>query len=297
MKKIKSLLLTAVFSICSLAFAGKVYAADSFFYADSVGNKAVKIVCQPSALEAGGEAKCYLVGVANTGASAHGFVTQVYTTKNLQLKGVSKNPGLSTADAIFMASSATSVGNISFDSSKMPDSMNSYKCAYDSSKASTITDYGCAIFYTVKTASSNAYTQSSFKAGLPSTVTSNISTLNGGNSFGLIGSYEVKLADDDDIKECGEICVKVWDIKSADDYNKCESGTMDTEKCISESDEYFCTELSKKPTTPPPTPEDPKNPDSPDTGAFASYAVLAAGALIAISAVAMAKKHSKFNKI
>ncbi len=308
MKKLKKLLLIALFSVSTLVMIGTVNASSEkslFVRNGDPTNPSVKrdirIICDPKAIENGQTSKCYLIGTlmkasdADGYTEANGFTTQVYTTKYLKIVGATHNPGITGAATTLVTASTTSGTSGVENAPDAPDSLvNGFRCAYDSAEASKkgVIDYRCAIFYSKKSTAKNVFSLTTLRNGAD-TLASKINAeraLAQGSGLGYIGSYEVKLdAGDKDIKECGEICVKVWEIPQDTDYDKCASGSASAD-CKPVNDEYLCKELGmiNKPDDPTPPPP---------TGAFASYAVLAAGALIAIGAVAMAKKNNKFNRV
>jgi hypothetical protein len=70
---------------------------------------------------------------------------------------------------------------------------------------------------------------------------------------------------------------------------ECQHNTSSTSPIHAPEEGFDCREIHMKKKT------EPGN--NPGTGAFASYALLAAGALIAISAITIAKKNNKLQKI
>lgn len=313
MKKVKDLLLIALFCFCSFVLMGTVHAAGiadkSIFAKDSSGKRMIDMVCEPSKLEKDGDqAECYLIGGLNRANSSDrlenvsGFATHVYTTKHLRLKEAKKNSGIPNTGTYLMNPSATSTTNTDVPADA-PATLANYKCRMGDTlnnvtgaviDKNSVLDYKCAIFYTQKD-KENAYTL----ATLATDKYSNHAYRKGmaASGLGLVGSYVVELEAKEEVKECGEICYMLWDIPTVEDYNNDTCNTPEgrnDEKCKSTSETYKCKEISliiPEPETPP------DDPDTPNTGAFTSYAVLAAGALIAIGAITMAKKNSKFNRI
>jgi hypothetical protein len=285
MKKLKKLFLMSLLTVSSFVLSGvaKVEAADVFSLTST------DVVCDPEYIEAGQQANCYIVGVPSetTTGSVHGYVIKAYTTKKLKLVGATSvvtSTGQTWADATSATKQIT-------PSDDMPDQVKALSCAYDGEGiGSSIkpTSFGCGVFYTVKNSNANAFkpstiTSSATKASIPSTVFKNA-------TYGVIGAVKVKLDQTATTSECGEVCVKVWRVPTATDYeNYLTCGNNTGTGCGSETgNAYDCKELHyKKPGELPNT----------DTGAFASYALLAACALIAVSAITLAKKNNKFSRI
>lgn len=294
MKRIKLLLLTAILGLSSQAYIANAK-SDATAKAFELGQ--MKVVCEPDALESGDTAKCYIVGRPDvTGADyrVHGYVAQAYTTDYLTLVGAEKNENITNTDAAFSKATTTSGDDTIANKDNMPDVVKGFKCSYDSANAANAHSYGCGVFYTTNNSSTYAFT--------PSAILNNVNRdIIKDQGYGVIGSFTVKLDEDSKTNTCGEVCVAVWRMTtdmSYNDYKKCAAGGDDCEEPTNMQSPgnkggYNCVELHQKSKTLPDSPE----PDTPDTGAFVSYAILAAGAVIAISAIAMAKKNSKFNKI
>lgn len=290
MKKINKILLALVLGITTFSFASAVSAADL-----SLTN--VDFVCNPNSIEAGDQTDCYIIGKpsgnSDGSGSLHGFVAQAFTTKDLLLEGAAKKANMSGASSAFTKVSTTSAtegtAELTIGSEKIQ-----FRCNVSTDVAGrTPADYGCAVFYS--TSDTDAFNQASIKNNLTQAVTEVLPDTDT-NSYGTIGSIKVKLDENSTATDsCGEVCVKVWNIENKSqyaDYQGCETG--DKAECGSdntaqlEGGKTFCTEIHMKPS---------ELTDIPTTGSFVSYIVLIAGALIAISAVAMAKKNNKFNKI
>lgn len=309
MKKVKNLLLVALFGVFSFAFVGIASAAPiagSSLFARNGGPTAprqVDMVCEPGTLtENGAHARCYLIGNLDSSpdaaTSVNGFAVQVYTTEYLKIDGVYGNDALTAKAGTLMMRDSTVSTSIDVPTDA-PDSVKNYKCNRGDTiniagKPVTPLDYRCALFYTKKTQAENAFTKSSLKQGHK--------VEHAYSNPGLVGSFDVYLdTDKENVQECGEICYMLWEVPTKDDYDNTSCTTNpDDEKCKSTKEEYSCKEIEislKKPdvTVTPEKPEDPT--PAPDTGAFTSYAVLAAGALIAVGAIAMAKKNTKFNRL
>ena len=292
MKKIKKVLLAVVLGICTFSFASAVNAADL-----SLVN--VSLVCNPNNLEPGQQTDCFIIGRPsgnNDGSgSLHGFVAQAFSTKDLRLEGAAVKDNLSGADSAFTKVSTTS-GTEGTAELKISGEKIQFRCNVNTdTDGKTPADYGCAVYYS--TTDNDAFTQASMKSNLSQAVQDVLPDTDSA-SYGTFGSLRVKLDESSTAtNDCGEVCVKVWNIENKsqyENYQSCISG--DKEECgndntaLLEGGHTFCTELHMKSV-----PDEII--DVPDTGAFVSYIVLIAGALIAISAVAMAKKNNKFNKI
>lgn len=302
MKKIKSFLLMTVIGLCSFATISVVNAA-------SFDMSRMNLVCEPSAIEGGERSTCYLIGrpsTANASDTNHGYVAQAYTTKSLKIIMAQKNENVPNTNAV--ATPATSITAKPFATiSDAPAALKNFTCIYDEAIDSEAaskggkSDYQCLVFYS--TTAANAFN--------PVVIKNNITNIKGltaqhiSDGYGVIGSVVVELDADAKVNECGELCIKVWqvpDAKAYDQYKDCAVKESGDPQCGEPTKiepapnatpgGYFCEEMHLK-TKPEPEPGE----DTPPTGAFASYAVLAAGALIAVSAIAMAKKNNKFNKI
>lgn len=286
MKKIKNILLMSIVAVCSFAFVNVVNAADIFTM------PTMDLVCNPNAIEAGGRTTCYIVGQPSkqTG-SLHGFVTQAYTTsKYTKIELVNSNKSIANTGAVFTKDVEST--SKPFASGDVPASIKEFNCAFDSSinAKKGEGDFLCAAIFSKGT--ENLFTPVTIKNGVDGILSAEKKS----DGYGIIGSVVVSLTDDAVVNECGELCVKVWNIPSEklySNYKECAGTKANSAECENtatsvNANDYFCKEihLKGKPVQP-----------SPPTGAFASYAILAAGALIAISAVAMAKKNNKFNRI
>lgn len=296
MKKIKKFLLMTVLGVCSFATVAVVNAA-------SFDMNRMNLVCEPSAIEGGQRSTCYLIGQPSTNVATdtnHGYVAQAYTTKYLKIINVNKNDNVPNTSAVLASASATTEKPFS-SVSNAPAALKQMTCIYDSEISRETSDYKCLVYYS--TTDANAFNPSVMKQNVANTPGLTAQHVNDG--YGVIGNVVVELDEKAKVNECGELCIKVWKVPNAiayDRYNtdcavaasgdpNCGEATSVQPSPKAESAGYFCEEIHLK-TTPEPEPG-----ETPPTGAFASYAVLAAGALIAISAIAMAKKNNKFNKI
>ncbi|MDE5888397.1 MAG: hypothetical protein K2H20_00080 [Bacilli bacterium] len=287
MKKLKNILLMSAMTVCSLAFANAVNAA-SFTMPN------MNLVCEPNAIEAGGQTTCYIIGQPEPNKddtrSVHGYVAQAYTSsKYTEIVVAKSNTNIPNTGAVFTKEFETT--SKPFAQETVPAAIKNFNCAFDSTISSKKGegDFACAVFFS--TGSTNVYTPLSLQKNADKI----LNAQDAQDGYGIIGSLVVRLKDDAVINQCGELCVKVWrvpDERAYADYKKCALATPGDETCGDttgvEGTDYFCKEIHLKGTTVQP---------SPPTGAFASYAILAAGALIAISAVTMAKKNNKFNRI
>lgn len=281
MKKTKKLLIMSILAISTFILCGMTTVRAAAF---SLTN--TDIICDPSKLERGGRADCYIIGVpSETGDSVNGYIVKAYTTKFLKLKSASKIVP-NTEAAWTDATSATATIAATDD---MPESLKTFSCAYDSEGIKTgtqATSYGCGAFYTINTASANAFTSSTIKkTGIKSDLLPNA-------TYGVIGYITVELDQSATGNECGEVCVKVWRVPEKENYSNyltCGNDADNSNNCGSDSgNDYKCKEIHYN--------ETPTGPIA-ETGAFASYALLAACALIAISAIALSKKNNRFNRI
>lgn len=288
MKKINKILLALIFAVCATTFTSRVFAADF-----SLNN--VALVCNPASVEAGQSTDCYIIGIpsGDTG-SLHGFVAQAFTTKDLRLEGAAKKDGISGATSAFTKASAASSTEGTTELTVNNEKIQ-FRCSI-SSEGSTkgAVDYGCAVYYS--TGTTDAFTKASITSNLSQSVQEVLPDTNK-SAYGTIGSLKVSLDENSTAKDCGEVCLQVWNIENKSQYSNYQTCTdpENKDQCGGEQssmlngNNLFCEELHMLPI------EDYGNP--PATGSFVSYAVLIAGALIAISAVAMAKKNTRFNKI
>ncbi len=289
MKKITSKLLMSLLAICALALVGMDKVSADVF---QIGNTS-SIICEPDTISAGEGTDCYLVGKPNPASgsySVHGYVTYAYTTDFLELKGATKNSNIPNTDAIFLTASSATGGLTT--SGNMPSGLNGFVCKYDSANIESGMDFGCAIFYTIN-GKSNAFTPESIVKNNPVEILPNEDP-----TYGVIGSYQVAVSADAEGEECGELCVKAWNVPGETDYNHVEYCQADGKKAdgtnctdvtasqtVSGANGYICREVHYVGGV------------SPDTGSFASYALLIAGALIAIAAVTLAKKNTKLYRV
>lgn len=289
MKKTQNLLLLAVLFVSAFFVVGKVSAADAGW-----GFKETKIYCNPEALEPGGTAKCYYAGKPTTGAgyvaANAGFWTKMYTTDNLIIQSVTSNAANGAAQWYDSASSSESIQL----ASGMPSQLASFTCGQVTTKDTK--SQGCGIWYT-KSGSDPAYSPSTLTANGLKASDFKVSSLDG---YAVLGYVTVKLDNNNDVDKCGNICIVSYGIPTDADWahykcvNESITGCDDTYVTKStkteggSEDEFDCYELHIKTV-------DPGN--YPETGAFVSYAILAAAALIALSAVTIAKKHNRLQKI
>lgn len=279
MKKINKIVFALLVGVCTLLFTTSVSA---------LSLKSTDVVCDPESLDPGDQADCYIIGIPDGDTALHGFVVQTYTTKDLRLVGAKAKADIANAAGAFTKSSSSSSSEGTAELA-LSTGTQTFRCPFDSEIASSQSDYGCAVFYS-KTAA-GVYTKADMLKNVKASILPS-----GSSSYGTFGSITVKLDENSTRNDCGEICVKVWNIsneKQYTQYRECNTGTPD-ESCggataILEGKDYFCQEIHMTSSTP-------LEPNA-DTGTFVSYAVLIAGALIAISAVAMAKKNNKFNRI
>ena len=164
----------------------------------------------------------------------------------------------------------------------MPEEVKALQCEYDGASLTNIqtTSFGCAVFYTVKNASTNAFspaaiTSSATKGKVNASIFANA-------TYGVIGGITVKLDENVTGNECGEICVKVHRVPTKAnyaDYLTCgnDPSTGCGRDTAATGNSYDCKEIHYNVSG-----------TDPETGAFASYALLAACAFIAVSAITLA---------
>lgn len=295
MKKMKKLFLMSVLAVSSLAIMGMNEVKAAAFNMSNMD-----VICAPESLSPGGYAECYLIGkVQESTGSVNGYVTQVYTTDDLLLAGISANKSVTNASATLIeGKDSATISTITY-TTDMPASLKDFKCEFDSAivkSGSKKSEFGCGIFYTKTSAASNAYTPTTI---IKKDTATNKALGSGKTSFGVIGSYKVQLSVDNKDNTCGDLCVKAWRVPEKTDYQHyqaCAAGTTgpNGEKCsettTAQNSTVVCDDIAKSSSTTYPG-------VNPPTGAFASYALLAAGALIAISAIAISKKHKKIYRV
>jgi len=265
-----------------LFFMVGVYAVSASTF--NLSNAAIK--CDPSSLEKGGTALCYYVGIPTVADGVNaGFIMHAYSTSYLEIESLELNDNV-TDGGSYWVGTKSSTG--SYTSGTAP-SGSTFACQFSDDDKNTFTTQsavtnGCGLLYASTTNQFKA-TSGSALYSIPSTITSTTFKAyfeTGGeyNGYMNLGYLKVKLSEDipDNVSKCGSICARAWGISSLTDY-----GT---------GNQYECEELHQTST-----PAQNFEEENTETGAFVSYALLAAGALIAVSAVAIAKKHSKIQKI
>ena len=299
MKKSKNLLLLAVLFVSAFLVVGKVN-AESYAWAI----KSSGMYCDPEALEPGGQAKCYYAGHSNMGVDTTdknaGFYAQIYTTDHLTIKSVEYNKSMSKVNAKFFESASSSETITA--STDMPSSLEEFKCGKITDNANS---QGCGIWYTTK-GNTEAFIGTS--AAMPiyaSGVEWGDFGFVSSDKAVVLGAIVVELDKDNNIDTCGNLCIASFGVATNDDWsyadciNESMTSSISGQSCSGHnivgrsdvthgsSDKFDCFELHIKSVVPQNT----------ETGAFVSYAILAAAALIAISAVTIAKKHNKLQKI
>lgn len=288
MKNLKKLFLMATMAVSSLLLVGvtTVKAEGIFSLEDQ------KLVCDPSTLEAGGTADCYVIGVPSAQGDVNGFVVKAYTTKYLRLVGskqILANTGAAWAGQVSSASTGKTFEMIA----TMPQKLSEFKCDYntdaiDSGDVNSVEDFGCAAFYTRTDSSvTNAFNKTTM-------LQHGLTTDKVAAHYGVIGAITVELDEAVKGNDCGKICVQIWKVPVAEEYpnyNNCATRAENpVEGCGADNMQYACAEVHYNETGTLPG-------DGTETGAFASYALLVAGALVAISAITLAKKNNKFSRI
>lgn len=304
MKKLNKILLMIVFGICS-------FATFTIAKAESFELEQMKLVCEPAAIESGERSTCYLIGKPSPSDATytnHGYVVQAFTQNQehngvkskLKIVTAKKNDSVPNTDA--KIATPTSATTPAFSDATV-GTLNKLICKYDAESHAEEGSFRCIVYYS--TTETNAFNPAAIKQGV-----SSLSYMKDyvSDGYGIIGGIVVELEADATANECGELCVKVWQIPDSKGYSEyngdCAVASPGDPDCgeptkvqggspaSTTSPGYFCEEihLESKPTPEP-------GEDPPSTGAFTSYAILAAGALIAVSAIAMSKKNNKFNKI
>lgn len=287
MKKMKNILLMSILAVSSFCLIGMGTVNAAFTVSRW------SLVCDPTSVEAGSTSKCYLTAPMNANvaasSSAHGFMTYAYVTDELLLKDAKVNTAIGSVNSVFTKAQSASAQDFSANSDMADKIKQNLRCSFDTS---TNTDgsrlvpedaeFGCALFYTTTASTDNAFTVVNVKKGVAANM---IPTNAAVGDYGVLGYYEVQVSADAKKENCGELCVKTWDIPTVNDYGSADydgSGVS-----------YVCEEIHKLTTDDPEVIPD----EDPDTGAFASYTVLIAGALIAISAIVIAKKNNKVYRV
>lgn len=282
MKNIKSKILSAILAIGGLMAVGMTTVNAATYNTFALLNS--DVVCEPNTLEKGDMATCYIIGQPDGAddSSVHGYVVNAYTTKYLTLENTKKVVSTNTGHVFSNAQSATETIKASDD---MPADLKLFSCQNDStiSTDEELSSFGCGVFYTVNGATSNAFTKTAV-LGAASNVESGVLP---NSTYGAIGAFYVKLSDDVQGNECGEICVKAWRVPEATMYSDSKFNCTDAGCGTETNNVYDCKEVHYNAPIIEPG----------ETGAFASYALLIAGALIAISAITLAKKNNRFSRI
>ncbi len=288
MKNLKNLLLMSILTVSSFCLIGMKTVNAAFDVPKW------SLVCDPTTVEAGSTTKCYLNAPmnasVNNNSSAHGFMTYAYVTDELILQDAMVNKAIGNVNAVFTKSQSASAGSFSENTDMAQQIKENLRCSFDTSDDGSgnrlvpeNAEFGCALFYTTTEASKEEFTITNVKKG----VAANMIPTNGVVAdYGVIGYYEVKVKSDAKKENCGELCVKTWDIPTLADYGSDDHNGAGVA--------YDCQEIHKVTAK---QPEQLPEEEQPETGAFASYAVLIAGALIAISAIVIAKKNTKVFKV
>ena len=297
MKKTKNLLLLAVMFVSIFVFAGIVKAAPWGF-------QEAWLVCNPEAVDPGEQTTCYYFGkVQGTGTTANaGFYTEMYTTDNLILDDVKPNESLENAYGLLVKMSGTTEASIQHDANKMPEKLANFKCKVQTDKDTK--SRGCGVFYTQK-GQNAAYDVAKMKVYGKLTESDLTQSSYAVDTTAVLGEILVHLDNKNDVDKCGNLCISSVAVEKAEDWAHAnctaagqtgwDNTTCDDDGLASRTkshhipDGFFdCFEIEMK------VKEEQNNEE---TGAFVSYAILAAGALIAISAVTIAKKHNRLQKI
>ena len=303
MKRFKSFILMAIFTICCFAVMGVVKAADAPLTFNNY-----QMICSPASIEAGESSTCYLFAQKSGGnLKLNGFVSVVYTNDNLLIDGVVPEAS-SVASAKLLesgkkASAAGVQGNKWVLGETGVAGAEEFQCdlswmdikdthldgaGADKTKQviteSNKNDSYCAIYYSG--GNDAVFDEATLQTAGKHTDVFKDSTNR--DKYAILGVYKVKLDKDmpQGANRCGDICVKVWTVPQGVYYSQASSCGTGGENCAQHTTvAQKCTELHIKAS------------GETETGAFASYTILAAAAFIAISAVAIAKKNKKLYKI
>lgn len=292
MKKTKNLFLMAIFTFVAFVCMGVANAQIDF--------NNYRLICEPTALEPGESAQCYLIASMATGSSGSddGVISVAYTDKNLELNGTTQL-GISGVTSEYLTNGQSPSGAGSNIYTKASgDIAKDYKCditAYtlgssDSVSSDNVKTSGCVITYTTSSSSSTdakLTTTAWASATLGKFVSSADSVL---TNYYVLAIYNVSLSTNA-TKECGEICAKAWTIPAGTYYSNTTCTEADSSKGCGGSvgTGKGCSEIEYTGT--------PSDEDEPGTGSFVSYALLAACACIAIAAISIAKKNNKVYKV
>ena len=288
MKKLNKLVLMAIVGLSSLFVGAQVFAAGAF------DMKSQELICDPEAIDPGGKADCYIIGHEMEASHvSHGVIVQFYTSDKLSIDGVavvSEKIASSTGAHIFRNGDPTTAGS----SLNAVDGVKNFSCTVAILPAGDVRDSGCAVFYTAGT---DATATGKFTRGnltIPTSATKELADRFGSDEdLVVLGKLVVKLDADNQVEDCGEICWKTWSVPTANLYEKyvhcSEAGSSDPDcgDTPIPSSEEECQDLKMNVGTP----------ENTITGSFVSYTILAAGILLAISAVAIAKKNNRLQKI
>jgi hypothetical protein len=300
MKKTRNLLLLATLFVSIFAFAVTANAR-------AWGFSRAQLVCNPEELEAGGSADCYYFGKPSgeVSESNAGFYTRMYSTDNLVIDDVVVNAKLSGAGARYVESASLNEAVIQTPSADMPSKLSGFRCVVEPAGGDAKST-GCGIFYSTQSSGSDNKVYKAASMVIYGDLTAQkVKTKINTTDVAVLGHIKVSLPDTNDVEACGNLCIASYAIGSNDDWDRgdctnnagtsewsgesCEGSTPSlTPATQGKQEEFDCFEIKLKQGTPQHVPE---------SGAFVSYAILAAGALIAISAVTIAKKHNRIQKI
>lgn len=249
MKKFKTYLLALIVGLTAFVMFGVTVDAA----AGTASN--FKIVCDPAEASKNQATNCWIVAQIQNG-DVYGVRGKITKMEKLKINEIS---GANGSKGVFGANESIVGENLS---NGQPSSVNSaVKCENEK---------GCVYFLSkTSTASIKQSTEQSAMAGT--------SFESDYKNYTAIGFMSVKLSDNADTTNCGEVCISFAVAQTSNDTDKFSQVNQ------------ACKEIKPKGTT--------TSTSNSETGSFASYAVLAAGAFIAVSAIAIAKKHNKFYRV
>ncbi|MGN1338196.1 MAG: hypothetical protein ACI4WW_06955 [Candidatus Coprovivens sp.] len=249
MKKIKTYLIAFIVGLSAFVMFGITVdaaagTADNF-----------KIVCDPAEASKNEPTSCWIVAQVK-GGNIYGVRGKITEMNKLVFNETSGSNG--------------SKGVFGANSNIIGEFLSNGQTSKTNSAVKCENEQGCVFFLSkTNTASIEESTEKSAMAG-----TSYESEY---KNYTKIGYLSLKIAQDADVSNCGEICISFTVAQTSTDVDKFTGAGS------------ACQEIKPKGTT--------TSTSNSNTGSFASYAVLAAGAFIAISAIAIAKKHNKFYRV
>ena len=262
MKKIRNYLLMSLIAICSFTLAGTMKVNAMAAQAEDWD-----MVCDPTAIEYGDKAKCYIIAkisAATSGSGIYGVNMKNVKTQYLKIDAFNSTlPDVKVESERTNGQNSTIPGNTSFICKTSTGNVPyCFTVVSDSSKltGSTETTYSGTIKRPEKTYIEIFDSVANYSLRTP------------------VAYFEVSLSEENP-PECGKLCVDVDYAIYSTQIDATNGGFANSGK------QNLCEEIQIEGTSPP------------ETGSFASYLALATGAVVAIGAIIVSKKQNKVHKI